>query len=104
VVVELYYNASQKFLKFICATFVGMRYSSIARRRINNLHILQQPEKSRYKPPNTVDFICSNCTLMLAGMGSDSLKAAYAKSITEKAPGKKSALESFLPRAYRQKG
>ena len=52
-----------------------------------------QPDKS-YKPD--VDFICSNCVMLLAGADQEDLKRAYQKALDGGFHQKVAALQSFI--------
>lgn len=49
-----------------------------------------------YKPVKGIDYICSNCVLLLADANQDDLKRAYVKARSKGLENKVSALKSFI--------
>lgn len=63
--------------------------------------LLCSDQEPSYKPRHDVDFICSQCVLLLLGAGQDDLRKAHAKAIEKGHANKAMAIESFfIPEEY----
>ena len=52
--------------------------------------------EKNYKPAKGIDYICSNCVLLLTEANQDNLKRAYVKAMEKGFKNKVTALKSFI--------